>query len=92
MRIKRTYLLIIGISLLLVVTNPTNKDFKHFIEGNNFSNAVGGRVNYFLFFSVYKLDYFEYKDANDFKVNPKQITSIGFFKNFISIKERKTNP
>ena len=83
-QLKRKWLITIIIILGLAVTNPTESDFKNYLQAKGFSNRSVGRTGYFLIFSIY--------EANSLPsiIFPEASTSIhqtyiGIFKNFIYI-------
>lgn len=80
---KKKYLLIlIGlIATVLIITNPTNADFDNYLHAKGFDKSVpGGRVNYFLFYSVYEVK-FKYGSGDS---QTRFVRCIGIFKNFIT--------
>lgn len=78
---KKKILISIGfILLLLVALNPTNNDFKSFIDGNpaDMRDRINyGRTSYFAIFSIYQSHIVRYSAKNE------DNTYIGIFKNFI---------
>ena len=77
-QLKRKWLITIIIILGLAATNPTESDFKNYLQAKGFSNKSVGRTGYFLILSIYEANV-GYPYAN-----PHQ-TYIGIFKNFIYI-------
>jgi hypothetical protein len=76
---KKVWIIIITIILVLAIPNPTESDFKNYLEAKDFPNRSIGRTGYFLIFSIYEVNLpYDY-------TKPHQ-TYIGIFKNFIYIK------
>ena len=75
------------ILLLLIVTNPTNDDFKDYIKANEFENKKDlllGRIAYLGVFSVFQIN-----NLNFWKGPEKYKTYVGIFKNFIQVSGQK---
>jgi len=75
---------IVGLAILLTLTNPSVKDFQESINPN------GKRTMYLLFFSVFEYDYEITKtnEAGQYLLGQKERhygRYIGIFKNFIPI-------
>jgi hypothetical protein len=72
--------LLIGLALttlMLTLTNPTQSDFKYFLNAKDIHES-GGRTQYYLIFSVYEYTYYSYE-------RKIEVQYLGIFKNFIEI-------
>lgn len=79
---KRKWIIIIVVIVLLTLLNPTYNDFDHFIHAKGFDKSVhGGRTGYFCLLSIYEVN-FNYGSNNEMK---RHAIYIGFLKNFIKI-------
>ena len=90
MRRKKIIVIVTVVILAFLLANPTNNDFKNYIQGNyGFDlnkHAVlypYGRTNYFGLFSIYK-----YSQLDNYGAVLKTETYIGVFKNFIKVDEK----
>ena len=86
MKYKKVFILIMIAIVILITSNPTNTDFKNYLNGS-FGKELGadgngvkyGRISYFGIFSIYKCSVFEILNSGELHVG----TYIGIFKNFI---------
>lgn len=93
MKLKITFSAII---LILIITNPTNNDFKNYLQGsyginvseNNDTNMKYpfGRTKYYFFLSIYKYSELK-KEDGEYKIE-KSKTYLGIFKNFFQVGEQ----
>ena len=77
--LRKVWIILTVIILILALTNPTNADFKNYIPLNSNGESTGGRVNYFGIFSVFK-EHITYFSGSEERMY------VGVFKNFIRIK------
>jgi hypothetical protein len=89
MKRKKLWIIIGVVFLLLIITNPSQSDFKNFLEleckcevGKTYEHPDGrsyGRTFYLGIFSIYK----------DYGVSDSRYDTyyLGVFKNFVKIKE-----
>lgn len=70
------------ILLLLVLTNPTPRDFEKYIEANGIRYSSGGRVAYCGIVSVYQHNDTFYSNSREIKT---EYHYLGVFKNFIAL-------
>ena len=80
-KVKKRWLIALIIISILALTNPTDKDLENYLESSELRGS-GGRVNYFMIFSVFKVH------VNGFYKNPNRIY-IGIFKNFICVNKKE---
>ena len=82
-KFKKQVLIIILLAILMS-TNPNNSDFNYYKNAKGFSSAVqGGRIGYFIFFSIYQIEYYP-------SANPSQkrtLNYIGILNNFIEVRD-----
>ena len=71
--------IVIGLVILLALTNPTVKDFKEYTN-----NITGKRTGYFLILSTFEDNYTEESGSFSYEHHRKY---IGIFKNFILITD-----
>jgi len=92
---KKKFSIIISIIIvILVITNPSLKNFKEFIPSQKYikhSQKYIKHYNFskeknFIIFSVLSFNV-DYKVRGGRKITTKKITYIGFFKNFIKKNE-----
>ena len=86
--------IVLGLVVLLALTNPTNTDFKDFLKGIK-QPSDGYRSGYFLIFSTFKHSHIMRRETGRKSYDGKAVTVdfryeytyLGIFKNFIPIKE-----
>ncbi len=89
-QLNRKTIVFAVLCIVVILTNPTQNDFKHFLEAKNIKSQ-GGRTGYFLFFSIYEYEYSYSHPNSDGYIEMgspkhyKQGKYIGVFKNFIEI-------
>jgi hypothetical protein len=84
---KKYFLIITGVLFtVLVITNPTNTDFDHYLRAKGFHNSIhGGRVNYFLFCSIYEVN-FKY---GLYREKERTVKCLGILGNFITMVDKE---
>ena len=81
--IKKVLVCSLVILIILVITNPTNSDFKSFVAGKAPETLIQsdcGRTQYFGVFSTYESNIKRYGEQDE------HAKYIGIFKNFILIE------
>jgi hypothetical protein len=87
LKTKHKFIISLGlIILILIFTNPSNTDFDRYLHAKGFDSSVhGGRVNYFLVFSIYEVQ-FNYGENNSKK---RHVKCLSVFGNFITLIDKE---
>ena len=83
--IKYILIIICFIIVILIITNPSLKNFKEFIPSQGYVDYknVSKEKNFFIF------SIFSFKEETSYSI--KKVTYIGFFKNFLKKNEITTS-
>ena len=85
-RIIKFILIIISfIIVILIITNPSLKNFKEFIPSQGYVDCKNfSKEKNFIIFSIFSVEVYEeyYNLHGGIELLPNKVTYIGFFKNF----------
>ena len=87
---RKLFIAVIVTVIILFATNPSNEDFKKYINGIDFvsdKQMQSGRINYYGVFSIYQSNTLRYYGATN-----ETERYVGVFKNFIKLEKENSDP